>query len=264
MEKPSSPEDYIKWWNRRFDTKIDRVAAKQYQDACILVKYYFEKSTEWREIINELGNLEAEYRQSRGYDLLMKRPEDTKLCMKEWSNFISKVWRKNVVENKNWHREPDTGWITPQNWFENISDIVRTTIVVKYFDGVRFLLDNLCTLLRGHDCEYKPDWEAREEGYYAAHLNVIRDYELLFGLETQTRRISVEIQITTQMKDVIRELTHKYYEKKRMRLTVPDEKWQWNYRSGEFAPNYIGHIVHYIEGAVMEIRDREQVNGRKQ
>ena len=212
MEKPSSPEAYITWWNHRFEApeaQIDKVAAKQYQAVSILVKHDFENSTEWRGFISELNNFEAEYRHSRGYDLLMGKPEDTKLCRKEWRDFLSKVWRKNVVENKNFDKEPDTGWITPQNWFENIHDIVRTTIVVKYFDGVGFLLDRLCELLRGHNCKYKPDWEAREEGYYAAHLNVIRDYELLFGLETQIKRISVEIQITTQMKDAIRELTHR-------------------------------------------------------
>jgi ppGpp synthetase/RelA/SpoT-type nucleotidyltranferase len=223
----------------------------------MLVKDQFENSSAWRALLKKLHDLEADYRRSHGYDLLMKRPEDVKLYTKGWDNFISKIWRRNIVENRNWYREPDTGWITPQNWFENISDIVRTTIVSKYFDGVGLLLDNICRLFGGYSYECKPDWEAREEGYYAAYLNVIKDYELLFGLQTQTKRIGVEIRITTQMKDVISELTHKYYEKRRVRLVMPDEKWQWNYMSDEFAPNYIGHILHYIEGAIMEIRDRE-------
>lgn len=264
MEKPSNPKEYIKWWNNNFGEKIDKVSEKQYETACVFVKYDFENSTEWRKLLQELYDYEAEYRQSRGYDLLMKRPEEIKLDIKGWSNFISKVWRENVVENANWDKEPDTGWITPLNWFEKIHDIVRTTIVVKYFDGVGLLLDKMCTHFRDYGCECKPDWEAREEGYYAAHLNVMRDYELLFGLETQKKRMSIEIQVTTQMKDVIRELTHKYYEQKRMRLESPDEKWQWNYMCEEFAPNYIGHILHYVEGTIMEIRDRGQANGKKQ
>ena len=68
---------------------------------------------------------------------------------------------------------------------------------------------------------------------------------------------------TMQIKDVIKELTYKYYEKRRMRLSPSDEKWQWNYKSEEFAPNYIGHILHYVEGAIMEIRDKEEINGKK-
>jgi ppGpp synthetase/RelA/SpoT-type nucleotidyltranferase len=195
----------------------------------------------------------------------MKTPEEIELGIKKWNDFISKVWRRNVVDNKNWDKEetkPHGDWVTPLNWFERVNDIVRTRVVVKYFDGVGLLLDKMCDHFRNYDCECKPDWEAREEGYYAAHLNLIRDYELLFGLETKKKRIGVEIQVTTQMKDVIGALTHKYYEEKRMRLELPEEKWQWNYRCEEFAPNYIGHIVHYVEGAIMEIRDRGRINGK--
>lgn len=36
-----------------------------------------------------------------------------------------------------------------------------------------------------------------------------------------------------------------------------DIKWQWDYESDEFIPNYLGHILHYIEGMIMEVRKRE-------
>ncbi|MFA4836484.1 MAG: hypothetical protein WC749_10495, partial [Dehalococcoidia bacterium] len=248
-----------KWWNKNFDEKIDGATKKQYESACVLVKYNFENSAEWNNLIRELHNCEATYRQTRGYDLLMKKPEEIKLDIKKWDGFISKVWRRNVLENKNWDKEdnkPETGWITPLNWLERINDTVRTAVVVKYLDGVSLLLDSMVCLFEGCGCNCKEDWQAREEGYYAAHLNVIRDYELPFGFQTRKNKISVEIQITTQMKDVIRELTHRYYEDRRMRLEAPSKKWQWDYRSKEFAPNYIGHILHYVEGAIMEIRDR--------
>ena len=65
------------------------------------------------------------------------------------------------------------------------------------------------------------------------------------------------------MKDVISTLTHKYYERKRETLELPDTKWQWDYNSEEFSPNYLGHMLHYIEGAVMQIRDREQTNDKE-
>ena len=182
MDKPSSPEEYKKWWNRCFEPKIDRASEKQYGTASVFVKYHFENSDAWGKLIHELHNYESEYRRSHdGYDLLMKRPEENRLDIKEWDDFISKVWRRNVVERSKWDSEPDEGWITPLNWFERINDIVRTTIVVKYFDGVRFLLDRMDTLFSEYDCDCEPDWKAKEEGYYAAHLNVFREYELLFG-----------------------------------------------------------------------------------
>jgi ppGpp synthetase/RelA/SpoT-type nucleotidyltranferase len=271
MEKPKNPREYIIWWNENFDTKIDLAVRKLYDDISTLVKYKFEHSDEYKELIHQLHNHDAEYRHSFGYDLLMKGPEEIELDIKNWERFRSKVWRKNVVHNINWNKEnwnnegcqPNGGWITPDNWFEKIHDIVRTRIVVKYFDGVEFLLDKMCNHFRDYSCRCEPDWEAREEGYYAAHLNVTRDYELPVGLEIQKKRISVEIQVTTQMKDVITSLTHEYYERKRERLEPPDIKWQWDYKSDEFLPNYIGHILHYIEGAVMQIRNREQLNGKR-
>ncbi len=271
MEKPKNPREYINWWNENFDTKIDVAVRKLYDDASILVKHHFEHSNEYKEFIHQLHNYEAEYRRSYQYELLMKKPEEIELVTKEWGKFISKVWRKNVVHNINWNNEnwdnedcqPNGGWITPDNWFEKIHDIVRTRIVVKYFDGVGILLGKMHNHFVDCGCQCKPDWEAREEGYYAAHLDVIRDYELLVGLKTQTKRICVEIQVTTQMKDVITALTHKYYERKRESNEPLDKKWQWDYMSDEFSPNYIGHILHYIEGTIMQIRNREQENGRK-
>jgi ppGpp synthetase/RelA/SpoT-type nucleotidyltranferase len=271
MEKPENPRKFIIWWNDNFDDMIDLRVRKLYSDVSTFVKYRFDHSDEFMTLIHELRNYDAEYRQSYGYDLLMKKPEEIKLEPKEWDGFISKVWRENVVQNTHWNDEnwdkevcqPNGGWITPSNWFERIHDIVRTRIVVKYFDGVALLVDKMSNHFLGCGCQIKPDWEAREEGYYAAHLNVTRDYEIPVGLEIQKKKITIEIQVTTQMKDVITELTHKYYERKRETLVQPDIKWQWDYECDEFLPNYIGHMLHYIEGALMQIRNREQLNGKK-
>jgi len=271
MEKPENTREYILWWNKNFDTKINLAVRRQYDDTSTLVKYKFEHSDEYNELIHQLHNYEAEYRHRYGYDLLMKKPEEIELKIKNWQEFMSKVWRKNVVHNikwkyENWNMEdcqPKGGWITPANWFEKIHDIVRTRIVVKYFDGVELLLDKMHHHFEACGCQCEPDWEAREEGYYAAHLNVTQDYELPVGLAIQEKRICVEIQITTQMKDVITSLTHKYYERKRESLEPPDKKWQWDYDSDEFSPNYIGHVLHYIEGTVMQIRDKERANGKR-
>lgn len=35
-----------------------------------------------------------------------------------------------------------------------------------------------------------------------------------------------------------------------------DVAWQWQYRGDQFVPNYLGHILHYIEGMIMEVRER--------
>jgi hypothetical protein len=69
--------------------------------------------------------------------------------------------------------------------------------------------------------------------------------------------VALEIQVTTQLQDVIGKLLHKYYEDRRMQASQPELKWQWNYESDEFLTNYLGHILHYAEGMIMEARTRQ-------
>ena len=66
------------------------------------------------------------------------------------------------------------------------------------------------------------------------------------------------MQITTQLQEVIRKLLHKHYESRRKRTTPDELKWQWDYKSDEFSANYLGHILHYIEGMIMEVRDKQE------
>lgn len=53
-------------------------------------------------------------------------------------------------------------------------------------------------------------------------------------------------------------MLHKYYEDKRKGIREEDIKWQWDYKSDEFATNYLGHILHYVEGMIMEIREKQK------
>jgi ppGpp synthetase/RelA/SpoT-type nucleotidyltranferase len=145
-----------------------------------------------------------------------------------------------------------------RNWFGKINDTVRTCLMVKYLDGVEFLsgkLDYLCSL---HNVDCRVDYEAKEEGYYAAHVYARQNFEIpskKWG--TEKADVDVEIQITTQLQEVIRQLLHKYYESRRAKPESKRVTWQWDYRSEEFAANYLGHILHYVEGMIVDIRDKQ-------
>ena len=71
--------------------------------------------------------------------------------------------------------------------------------------------------------------------------------------------ITAELQITTQVQEGASEnyFTPTYEER---RITVEQEKstWQWNYKSPEFAANYLGHVLHYVEGMIMGIREKQE------
>lgn len=163
------------------------------------------------------------------------------------------------MNNDAFPEEPEGGWIIPENWFLKINDIVRTLFVVKYFDGVKFLISKIENLCKKHNLELLIDYEAREEGYYAAHLYVKQEFEIPKPTwDTKRIFVLVELQITTQLQEVIRKMLHNYYEKKRMMVKKPIEKWQWDYGCDEFCTNYLGHILHYVEGQIMEVRDRQK------
>jgi hypothetical protein len=169
------------------------------------------------------------------------------------------VYRWDVVQNNNFPEEPENGWILPTNWYEKINDILRTTIVVKYLDGVEYLakkLEGFCKdelRLIGH-CRFV----SRLDGYYAAHLYFGMEFEIpKFEWDTEKVYTSVEIQITTQVKELIKELLHVYYERNRLAVPSDEELWAWRFEDKEFSTNYLGHIIHYVEGMIAGIRKKE-------
>lgn len=127
---------------------------------------------------------------------------------------------------------------------------------MKYLDGVEFLVEKIKSL--DNDC--KVEFKAKEEGYYAAHIYINRIFEIpKLDWNTRKEEFLVEIQITTQLQEVIRKLLHKHYEenRKKLKADIESTKWQWDYKCDEFSSNYLGHILHYIEGMIMDIRDKQ-------
>lgn len=73
--------------------------------------------------------------------------------------------------------------------------------------------------------------------------------------------IGIEIQVTTQAKEVLRKLLHVGYESSRLGDVQSD--WQWAYDSRAFAANYLGHVLHYVEGRIMNIRTDDAIRRRR-
>ncbi len=68
----------------------------------------------------------------------------------------------------------------------------------------------------------------------------------------------VELQITTQLQEVLRQFSHEFYEKMRMTNKQSEIPWQWRYKEDEFFANYLGHMLHNIEGMIMDVRRRQE------
>jgi DNA-binding transcriptional MerR regulator len=257
-EKPKDITEYMKWLKEEHKVEILDRTKTHYETVTRKIKTDFEKSTFWNHIVENLKEWEGEYQIQKGYLLLAPNFGPT-LDTKPFDSFLIKTFRKNVRENKRWPNDPEDGWIFPNNWYYRINDIIRTLLVVKYIDAVDFILNKLKELCQQHSAECKISLEAREEGYYAAHLYTRHNFEIpKITWDTEIVSFSIEIQITTQLQEVIRRLLHKYYEQRRKKIDKEDVKWQWNYKSDEFVANYLGHILHYVEGMIIGIRDKQK------
>ena len=258
-QRPKDVAEYRRWLHDELDVDISSRTRTRYETVSSSIRLGLESSDLWKELCSNLDNIDGQYRRDTSYTLLATS-EKPQLVTKPFGSLIEKTFRKNVLENNAWPEEPASGWILPHNWYSEISDIVRTTIVVKYLDGVEFLalrIKSLCTD-HGLPCEF--ELEAREEGYYGAHVRTEREFEVPApNWDTEKIQVPLEIQITTQIKAVIRRLLHKYYEEQRLGIDESREaKWQWDYRSDEFIAAYLGHILHYVEGMIMEVRERQR------
>lgn len=260
MNKPKDIEDYKTWLLKELNVRVTTRHKTQYGYISDRIKSSLECSPFWKEILGQMERLNNDYFLKTGYYLFIPnfKPE---LLLKEFDSFFEKTFRKNVLYNKKWPEPPNNAWVVPDNWYETINDIVRTCFVVKYLDGVEFLVGKIKEIGTGFHLNFKEYYEAREEGYYAVHLYAKCKFEIPRETwDTEEKEITFEIQITTQLQDVIRKLTHKYYETRRTKTEFESKKWQWNYETEEFASNYLGHILHYVEGMIMEIRKKQKQN----
>ncbi|MGD9578919.1 MAG: hypothetical protein AB7Y74_11755 [Syntrophorhabdus sp.] len=256
VKKPTDIPSYKKWLSQRHGVEVTAKAKTYYQAVTTKAAGDFAKSSFWQGLQSALPDINRGYYLQTNYYLLTE-PPSPQLQIKPYDSFILKTFRHNILNNRNWPAPPEKSWLLPDNWFAEINDTIRTYFVVKYLDGVNFLADYLAKQACEATYESQVDFEAKEEGYYAAHFYVKFPCEIpCENWDTRDELISIEIQITTQLQEVIRRLLHKYYEQRRTLQPIVGEKWQWNYRSDEFAANYLGHILHYVEGMIMDVRDK--------
>lgn len=248
--------DYPHWLKKNHGVLI-KEQKRIYNSLCDIMKNQLETSDFWLDLLQNLSDYDDEYYLTKHYRLLLDRKALPEIYVKPFSSFLEKTYRKNILDNKNWPNEPQGGWFLPYNWFSQVNDILRTMIVVKYLDGVEFIIDKIDNLSNNCSLNCNRHYESRIDGYYAAHLYIKNQFEIPIETKTEFFDIKFELQITTQLQEIIKQLLYTHYAKKRKEKT--DENWQWNYQSDEFSANNLGHILHYVEGMIMEVREKQKV-----
>jgi ppGpp synthetase/RelA/SpoT-type nucleotidyltranferase len=255
-EKPENIEEYKKWLCEKHGFTDYQKYQNYYESVVGKAKLEFESSEIWQLLKINWNKIDTNYYALTNYKLFSESiPEvDTKT----YNSFLWKTFRKNIIDNENFPEPPKEGsFLLPQNWYGKMNDIIRTKIIVKYLDGVDMVLNYLKQECKNLNIPFNYDYEAKDEGYYAVHCYLTISLEVPdMTWDTVHYDFMIEIQITTQIKDLISKMTHKYYEQRRVCLKIKDEKWQWNYKDEAFTVNYLGHILHYLEGMILEIRDK--------
>lgn len=259
IDKPLNIREYLKWLEENHQVTRVEISRSYYESVSNKIFMTIKEAPFWNLIVNELNQIAQEYFLSTQEYHLFSTEFEPVLKIKPFNSFINKSFRKNVVHNQQWPLPPDNGWLLPCNWYSRINDIVRTMFVVKYLDGVSFFADRIGSILEEQGLPSQVDFEAKEEGYYAAHLYTEYECEIPDeDWDTRFVNVKIEMQITTQLQEIIKNLLHKHYEERRIISEGSGTKWQWDYSSNEFATNYLGHILHYVEGMIMDIREKQK------
>lgn len=255
--EPPSRDDYEAWLSQVWKGDRRELRKGRYLQQQRDLQQAFDGSDFLIALRERLLGWSTDYQLVRGVPLFTGAPPRIELKLKPWDSFVSRTWRTNVHNNPNWPAPPAGGWLSPDCWFEGLWDVVRSRIVVRYLDGVRFLAERMSDLGKEFDVEVKVWTHAQEYGYYAMHLTVRQDFEVqtLNFADWEVRHSGIEIQLTTDLQETIGQLTHGYFEKRREEKVDPDQKWQWDYKSQEFTPYYLGHLLHYLEGMIMRVRE---------
>jgi len=260
INKPNIQTYVNSWFFNQFGLELDVQPKSNYESEIKKLKNEFESCEFWKELLKNLQDFNDQYYLINNEHWLLKKENYPKLVCKSYDSLIDKSYRKNIIENENFPDSPNGGWIKPEDWFCKIKDLVRTTIIVRYLDGVEFLVNKIQNLANTHKVDFSVDFEAREVGYYAAHIT-LKNYHKILGIDGLEHKIlfSIEIQISTELQEAVKELTHKIYEHVRdLPKNLDGKKWQWNNQSIEFKSYYLGHILHYVDGMLLEAREMQK------
>jgi hypothetical protein len=125
---------------------------------------------------------------------------------------------------------------------------------------MNFLSSTIQKYCEDYQIKFSPKLDARMEGYYAIN-SYFEDLEFTINEQKTGNekliRVSIELQITTHMQDLMRGLLHKEYEKARNKRGS-DLHWVWQYKDDKFSTAYLAHLLHYAEGMIMQIIDKNK------
>jgi ppGpp synthetase/RelA/SpoT-type nucleotidyltranferase len=257
---PSTHEEYFVWLKNYLNVEITSETRMIYEWN-IRLAYQEAQDHEFfsglKEFLQEEDNI---YLSQRDTNLLMNTGE-IRLYKKSYESVVNKSFRQNVILNNRFSGPPKDGWILPDNWFTRMNDLIRGTIVCKYIDGPKLLSTLLTERANRFSLQSRVTNQQRDDGYYAFHFYV----KIPVNLMDSNKRpividLEIEMQLTTQLQEVLYKITHRFYEHTRNQKPG-DQSWKWDTGSSRFRAGYISHTLHLLEAIIMELRDEAHSSG---
>lgn len=263
--KPANEKEYRTWATDvlkiNFDEKLKNVTETNLGSALNAV----QQSETYTSIPEVLEAAAEEYEGRHPGVRFFAHGGELALLTKSFDSMVEKSFRHNVVWNKEWADKPANtrvagakltpDWTVPSNWYSRFDDLVRGTVVLRYVDGPAFLAERLRKALEAKGVRVAVEPRALDDGYYAYHVYFLVPVTLMTeNWEKFTTSLWVEVQLTTQLQEAARSLSHKFYESRRVR---PDDgkAWKWNHSTDRFKAAYISHSLHLIDALIVELRD---------
>jgi hypothetical protein len=156
--------------------------------------------------------------------------------------------------------EPKLGWVSPFDWLEKVNDVVRCQMICRDSHGAIFLAEQLKLLADRFGINSVPPRHlVFDDGYYAIHFYITIKGKILIPSRLRSFILNgkLEIQITTQMHEAVKQLLHYGYRKKRNELCKVNLPWQWDFKQEDFIRNFLGHSIQNIDGTICRLRYKD-------
>ncbi|MGB3760985.1 MAG: hypothetical protein WBA07_32210 [Rivularia sp. (in: cyanobacteria)] len=257
MSNPETLEDYKSWCREFLNVDFDDEASKNRYEINILNAHLAANNHSFFQLLDrKLEECSDSYEQMTNSELFIS-PVNFKLVQKTYDSAVDKSFRTNILWNDNFPEEPKKGWVTPINLHSYFNDAVRGYLICRFIDGPRFIAKQLGKYAKSLGLKSRFYSQEREEGYYAYHFYVTIEVPFLDeSFKKVNSQIEIEIQLTTQLQEVLKELTHQFYQVNRLR-SDNNSKWKWNYKTNGFKLSYVSHTLHLLESIIIEIRDNK-------
>lgn len=252
---PQSLEQYIQWAGQAINCAFDDEKIASLYDTNVASIYNAVNAHEFFTAFpSQAAEWQAIYAKNTSAELFMDRGVPS-LLTKTFTSVVEKTFRLNILWNKDFPGRPKRGWLDHNTLFEQMNDLVRGTLVCRFIDGPQYVAERIVAHAKACKLKVKHYSQERDDGYYAYHVYISFPVAVL-DLNWNKKQIfaDVEIQITTQLQEVLRSLTHKFYEANRLMPNDDRGKWKWDFSSNRFKVGYLSHSLHLLESIILDAR----------